>query len=112
MKAICQGEICFVNFKEFEKKDTKEKVAYFKNTMKDMGSSQFVSFNTEVSLFEQGDFVRVEGSLSFSIYQGKVYITSSADKIVKLNLSEDVGFSSSSPVDDKVISLAPGGKKN
>lgn len=90
MKAICQGSIRFVNKKNFVKNDeegNKENVEYYKNTIKDNNSGQFISFNTDTCIYKEGDILQIEGEVDFKEYKGKVYLSMISPVIRKMALS-------------------------
>ena len=90
MKAICQGSVRFVNKKSFVKNDdngNKENVEYFKNTIKDNNSGQFVSFNTDTNIYKEEDILYLEGEVDFKEYKGKLYLSMASPVVRKMALS-------------------------
>lgn len=90
MKAVCQGSVRFVNKKSFVKSDesgNKENIEYFKNTIKDNNSGQFISFNTDTCIYKEEDILQIEGEVDFKEYKGKLYLSMASPVVRKMALS-------------------------
>ena len=89
MKVVCQGSVKFVNKKEFVKEQAgvKEDVTYYKNTIKDNGSGQLISFNSDEAVYQEDDILQLEGELEFKEYKGKMYMSIDKPVVKKMVLS-------------------------